>query len=541
MKIKLNKKIWILLGSLAVIILVSALTLKSAPVKTQTALSQEDLAKLVKPAVVRIIQHTSGQATVPAFDLDLQNFKLNLLDNQPADTSKVDEYLSGSGFVVNSNGYILTNAHVVSEETVKDLILDEAITNVFDNETKDYNADQLQVLSDNSAQLAQFETDAINLLETKSIFNIKSELTVLNPTDTQEFLAPLLQNGFNAEIVNSNQDFLTSQKDVALIKISAANLPTLKINSDEVAVGTQVYAFGFPATAEFNQRSPLESSLTKGLVSSIKFSDSKEFKILQTDAKISEGSSGGPLFNDKGEAVGLITFQTGSPLRSVGDNFAFAVPVSLALPLLDKSQIANSENNFAQHFKEGLSLSAQSQCTKALAEFGLAIKTNSDFISPNYLESYNTKCAQGITSGNSTDNIFITVWIWIKSVEPFIWFVILGRLMLIALAVWILYKIAIRLKTDENQLANLEAKLADQSIQKEELISKLRVAGTELPLPEYEMHLEDRRKLHLPHPGLADYINQAREIGLKDEIIKEELIKAGWDETEILHTFQTLG
>lgn len=541
MRIKLNKKTWITTSGVIAFVLILSFFLRNNQTKQIISLNQENLAQLVKPSVVKIVQHTTGEIIIPSFDFNFSNLTIKILNDHPKTIKKIDEYLSGSGFVVGDNGYILTNSHVVSEENVMNAILTEILDKQLSVTTQNLTNQQLQQIFPSESILTEFQQNALEVLKKVSTFNLQSQLVALNPAESQEFLTSLMQSGFKAEIINANPNFEKDQKDIALIKINASNLPSLKIgNSDATTVGNPVYAFGFPATGEINKRSPLEPSLTKGLISAIKFSQNKDFKIFQTDSKISAGSSGGPLFNEQGEVIGLITFQTNEIAREKGDNFAFAIPINLAKFLLEKYQLTNSENNFNRHFKQGLFLFQKNKCESALLEFEKAVKTNTNFIRPDYLDNYKEKCKLLTAQGYSVNNKFSEFFVFLRSVSGFGWFVILGRIILIIFAAWALYKIFTRIKQDENQITYLELQIENQENRGKRLIKELNESGNELPLPETELHSKDRRALMLPHPGLAKFIMEARKIGMADNEIKLELSKNGWDEEEILHTFKTL-
>lgn len=111
-------------------------------------------------------------------------------------------------------------------------------------------------------------------------------------------------------------------RDVAVIKAHGENFRTLTLgNSDRVQVGQEVVAIGNPLS--------LESTVSNGIVSSIRTIDEEGGKYLQVTAPISPGSSGGPLFNMAGEVVGV----TSMHLKG-GENLNFAIPINDAKHLL---------------------------------------------------------------------------------------------------------------------------------------------------------------------------------------------------------------
>lgn len=114
------------------------------------------------------------------------------------------------------------------------------------------------------------------------------------------------------------------QHDLCLLAVDGLHAPAIPLASiGSVKVGKKVFALGAPKG--------LELTLSEGIVSSLREYGDSHF--IQTTASISPGSSGGGLFNDTGELVGITTFQ-----RSDGQNLNFAVPVDWVSKLMEKKE-----------------------------------------------------------------------------------------------------------------------------------------------------------------------------------------------------------
>ena len=111
-------------------------------------------------------------------------------------------------------------------------------------------------------------------------------------------------------------------RDLAIVQIAAADLPVLRLgNSDKVSAGEPVVIIGNPLGV-------LDYTVSDGLISSVRpLTD--DVTVLQTSAPISQGSSGGPLFNNYGEVIGIATF-----FSTEGQNLNFAIPSNYLRPLL---------------------------------------------------------------------------------------------------------------------------------------------------------------------------------------------------------------
>jgi serine protease Do len=109
--------------------------------------------------------------------------------------------------------------------------------------------------------------------------------------------------------------------DLALLKIDAHNLPTLRFNPKQPQPGEIVVAVGSP--------SGLQNSITMGVISSAwrQPDPDNPMVYLQTDAPINRGNSGGPLVDVSGAIVGLNTFIISSSGGSEGLGFAIPAPV----------------------------------------------------------------------------------------------------------------------------------------------------------------------------------------------------------------------
>jgi serine protease Do len=121
--------------------------------------------------------------------------------------------------------------------------------------------------------------------------------------------------------------------DIALLKIDGKNLPYLKFgNSDDVLLGEWVIAFGNPfGLFDLNAK----PTVTVGVISNNKidlFQDGRVYKgLIQTDAAISSGNSGGPLLNAAGEVIGMNTmiFSTAQNQKGAGSiGIGWAIPIN---------------------------------------------------------------------------------------------------------------------------------------------------------------------------------------------------------------------
>lgn len=211
----------------------------------------------VGPAVVRIDSSRTVETQLPEVFND-PFFRQFFGSQMPQVPDKEIERGTGSGFIINNNGTILTNAHVVDGADTVTVILKDGRT-------------------------------------------------------------------FQGKVLGKD-----SVTDVAVVKIDANNLPTVKIgNSDTLQPGEMAIAIGNPLG--------LDNTVTEGIISATGRSagqvgiPDKRVNFIQTDAAINPGNSGGPLLNEQGQVIGMNT-----AIIQGAQGLGFAIPINTAQKIADQ-------------------------------------------------------------------------------------------------------------------------------------------------------------------------------------------------------------
>ena len=133
-----------------------------------------------------------------------------------------------------------------------------------------------------------------------------------------------------------------AEKDVAILRLAETTDKRVSLQMrvpQEDSLGSEAYAVGYPAAADLtvtavNSFSQKDATVTTGSISRFLTESGTGRKLIQTDASLGGGNSGGPLIDGSGAVIGINT--AGSKLDS---NLFYAVSVSEVLPLLDKNSI----------------------------------------------------------------------------------------------------------------------------------------------------------------------------------------------------------
>ncbi|HEX3682977.1 MAG TPA: trypsin-like peptidase domain-containing protein [Bryobacteraceae bacterium] len=260
--------------------------------------------------------------------------------------------LSGTGFIYRPDGYIITNAHVVDDANVKDPIGRELRMN------RVYPVG-LKWIQDNLMHGQMTKEQAQGLLRYIDSSAPHLEVYLNN------------HRMYTGEIkVASDPSFINNGKDVAIIKIDGNNLPTVKLgNSDDVHVGEPVEVMGYPGVAMnaemIGKQSELVPSVTNGHLSAVKV-DYKGTPVLQSDAAITHGNSGGPAFDPDSKVIGIATY--GNEKEVAG--FNFFVPINTALEFVRQAGAEPQSGEFDKTWTSALDAFSQGDWGTAHRLFG---------------------------------------------------------------------------------------------------------------------------------------------------------------------------
>lgn len=144
----------------------------------------------------------------------------------------------------------------------------------------------------------------------------------------------------NGEIYSGNITWADSDLDLAIVKINAKGLKYLELgDSDKIKLGQEVCAIGNPIGIEFQRT--VTSGIISGLDRTIKIVDkngeSYMEDLIQTDASINSGNSGGPLIDKDGKVIGINSIKITS-----AEGIGFAIPINIIKPVIE-SYIQNDK------------------------------------------------------------------------------------------------------------------------------------------------------------------------------------------------------
>jgi S1-C subfamily serine protease len=292
----------------------------------------------------------------------------------PPISLKLQTAATGSGFIVTPDGYLVTNAHVVyaDNDELKETIIRywqyNDLNKLFNEDFANFKA----AFDKSSAVDAQS-------IEDKKVDFVKAEMQYysryLNVLDAQtQIFAEMgvaipglhvLASKTPCDLRKRGEP--TPGKDVAVLKIEQKDLPTVPLGDDSLLrVGDTILVIGYPGAADLSfTNSKVESTLTQGELSARKEMPGG-WSALQTSAEINHGNSGGPAFNERGEAIGLATF---TPAEEGVRGINFLVPIGVAKEFLDELGVKPHQSRLSELYSAALDNMDRGEFRAALDKF----------------------------------------------------------------------------------------------------------------------------------------------------------------------------
>ncbi|HDS31022.1 MAG TPA: trypsin-like serine protease [Firmicutes bacterium] len=203
---------------------------------------------------------------------------------------------------------------------------------------------------------------------------------------------------FNRSSLSAEVIAIDTVLDMALLKVPCAHLPAIPVGSaSSASVGDSVFALGFPAAGELGLSG---LTVTRGILSAIRTNGDK-VNLLQTDAAVTLGCSGGPLFDlDTGTVIGVVQGKG----MFVLEGFNFAAPIEnffelAGLTPIDGVYIAIAEltgestSDYSQPWERALESYHRALRARLQMDWGEAL---SDFLTATHLESEDPMAAFGV-------------------------------------------------------------------------------------------------------------------------------------------------
>jgi serine protease Do len=266
-----------------------------------------------------------------------------------------------TGYVVNPDGYIATAGHCVDPKEVQATFFQAAAEWAIDNNFYDgfWTAEELPELNDYQVRNAE-ERPGV-------------DRTV---TAAWGVSAGGVQTGkaLPARVVKF-QPF--GQGDGAVLKVEADNLNALPLSDDELGVGKEIVALGYPASVDLVTDQTFSPSYKEGAISSEKTVSNGLLKVYEVSAAVSGGMSGGPTVNLEGEVVGFNSFKVNSAVET--QQFNFIRPVDTVRELMGDAGADPQLSEDTENYRAGLDAYFEGDKTVAVEKLEAVVDSQPTF------------------------------------------------------------------------------------------------------------------------------------------------------------------
>ncbi len=297
-------------------------------------------------------------------------------------SKELNTVMIGSGFIITPDGYVVTNCHVVDEndEATRQGFVKQAFQQILKYDADGWEKTMGRKLSDEERK-ALTDANTWYYSQTMEAGNITKEFNVLFGITGDK--GKIIPSVIPADLVIKGKAI--PGKDVAILKLKTKHIyPTIRIGDDKtMRVGDQVYVLGYPVVATYHplisKESVSEATLTRGIVSAKK-NMNDGWEVLQIDAAITHGNSGGPVMNDKAEVIGLATFVSPDmELNQEIQGMNFLIPSTIVDEFLDKAKIQPKMSDISLVYEAAMDLFDKARYKKALGKFNEVKNMNASF------------------------------------------------------------------------------------------------------------------------------------------------------------------
>jgi S1-C subfamily serine protease len=322
---------------------------------------------LNEPTVVKVIVEYKAYFSYPYPKFTFVNNEFVFDKQAEVYEENISNLWSGTGFVISPDGYVITNAHIADPEHYK------LFGYLFDHALEISEFFQSEGFID-PFHYDLFLSSYYDYLVDNGDFNaeqLKIKVEIGNTTLPAEL------------IISGDPIGYKTSKDVAMIKIERAKeypFSTAKLgDSNKVEVSDEIIALGY--FMELN-KSKLSSNLISATGKILDFKEFGDWEALQTDADITFGFSGGPVFNLNNEVIGISAFGIFSPINQTETKFL--VPINVAKEFLSRSDINDERSEIDEHYQKGIEYFFDEKYYEAMNELVKVLELNPEHFHAKY-------------------------------------------------------------------------------------------------------------------------------------------------------------
>jgi serine protease Do len=210
----------------------------------------------------------------------------------------------GTGIVMSTDGYLVTNAHVIQTE---------------------------KTVYDGASSGAENPFGAFGFQFGFGGFGGSYRTEVVN---CDEITVTIQKNGDETEDYKAKIIGVDTTTDLAVIKIDASGLtPAVIGDSSNLKIGESCYTLGYPLGIGLSASDGIISGLDRNIGIEMANGKNQDISLIQTTAAINPGNSGGPLLSPTGSVIGITSAKL---VSSSVEGFGFAIPITTAMPIISE-------------------------------------------------------------------------------------------------------------------------------------------------------------------------------------------------------------